>query len=166
MLKIGLLGFGGGYMMLPIFFTEITVRHSWLTHREMFDIIAVSQTVPGTLATNTAALIGLHMGSMLIALVAVLGIITPSVLFAYIADKYVVPYLDYPWVQGALKGLAAVVVGIILGAGFNLMRAAVIDGPTVAIAVISFLMFFWRRINAGATMITASLIGIALINIF
>lgn len=153
-------------MMIPLFFSEMTIRHHWLTHRQMFDIIAVSQTVPGTLATNTATLIGLHMGSIPIAIVAVLGIITPSLFFAYIADKYVVPHLDNPRVQSTLKGLAAVVVGIILGAGLNLMKAAVTDIPTTAISVVAFLLFFWRRINAGAAMITASLIGIALINIY
>ena len=82
-LKIGLLGFGGGYMMIPLFFLEIVGRYKWLSHDDMFNIIAVAQTVPGTLATNTATLVGLNMGHIGFGLVAVLGVVSPALMVAY-----------------------------------------------------------------------------------
>lgn len=122
-LKIGLLGFGGGYMMIPLFFLEIVGRYNWLSHDDMFNIIAVAQTVPGTFATNTATLVGLNMGHIGYGLVAVLGVISPALLIAYLADRYVRPHLENPALQGVLKGIAAAVIGIILATGLRMMHS-------------------------------------------
>jgi len=162
-LKIGLLGFGGGYMMIPLFFTDIVARHKWLSHEEMFNIIAVAQTVPGTFATNTATLVGLKMGSIGYGIVAVLGVITPALLIAYLADRYVRPYLTRPALQGILKGVTAAVIGIIFATGLRMMHSAVIDGPTMVTGLLAFIFFYARRWNVAAATISAALAGFVLI---
>ena len=87
-------------MMIPLFFLEIVGRYNWLSHDDMFNIIAVAQTVPGTFATNTATLVGLYMGHIGYGLVAVLGVISPALLIAYLADRYVRPHLENPVYRG------------------------------------------------------------------
>jgi len=162
-LKIGLLGFGGGYMMIPLFFMEIVDRYKWLSHDEMFNIIAVAQTVPGTFATNTATLIGLNMGHIGYGLVAVLGVISPAILVAYLADRYVRPHLENPALQGVLKGITAAVIGIILATGLRMMHTAVIDAPTMITGLLAFVLFYWRRWNVAVATISAALAGVFLI---
>ncbi|MGI6512880.1 MAG: chromate transporter [Syntrophomonadaceae bacterium] len=162
-LKIGLLGFGGGYMMIPLFFMDIVDRYNWLSYEEMFNIIAVAQTVPGTFATNTATLVGLKMGSIGYGLVAVLGVVTPALLIAYLADRYVRPYLGSPSLQGVLKGITAAVIGIILATGLRMMHSAVIDGPTMITGLLAFVLFYSRRWNVAAATISAALAGAVLI---
>ncbi|MGI6551136.1 MAG: chromate transporter [Syntrophomonadales bacterium] len=162
-LKIGLLGFGGGYMMIPLFFLEIVGRYNWLSHDDMFNIIAVAQTVPGTFATNTATLVGLNMGHIGYGLVAVLGVISPALLIAYLADRYVRPHLENPALQGVLKGIAAAVIGIILATGLRMMHSAVIDGPTMIAGLLAFYLFYSRNWNVALATISAAAAGVILI---
>ena len=54
---------------------------------------------------------------------AVLGVVTPALLIAYLADRYVRPYLGSP-AQGILKGITAAVIGIIFATGLRMMHSA------------------------------------------
>ena len=57
-LKIGLLGFGGGYAMLPLIQEEVVDHYHWLTMQEFTDIVAISQVTPGPIGINSATYIG------------------------------------------------------------------------------------------------------------
>ena len=57
-LKIGLFTFGGGYAMIALIQSEVTVNHAWLTPQEFTDILAVSQMTPGPVGINTATYTG------------------------------------------------------------------------------------------------------------
>jgi chromate transporter len=162
-LKIGLLGFGGGYMMLPLFFLEVVQRYHWLNHDQMFSIIALAQTVPGTFATNTATLVGLNIGSPVYALAAALGIVSPALAISYLADKYIRPWMDAPAVQGVLKGISVVVIAIIAGTGLNMLAQAVNNFPTMLVVVIAFSLCHFRRWNVALAMIVASAVGCVMI---
>lgn len=162
-LKIGLLGFGGGYMMIPLYFSDLVARQHWLTHDQMFSIIAMAQTVPGTFATNTATLVGLTVGNFGYACAATLGVVTPAVFLGYLADRYIKPYLDTPQLQGLLKGLSAAVIGIVLGTGMNLMKGAVTGWVLLGVVVLAFYLFFVRKWNVALAMISSALIGMAAI---
>ncbi|MGE5422704.1 MAG: chromate transporter [Ignavibacteriales bacterium] len=162
-LKIGLLGFGGGYMMIPLFFSDLVARQQWVTHDQMFSIVAMAQTVPGTFAANTATLVGLTVGNFGYACAATLGVVTPAVFLGYLADRYIKPYLDTPQLQGLLKGLSAAVIGIVLGTGMNLMKGAVTGWVLLGVAVLAFYLFFVRKWNVALAMILSALIGMAAI---
>ena len=57
-LKIGLVGFGGGYAMLSLIQEEVVTNYGWLTMQEFTDIVAVSQMTPGPIGINSATYIG------------------------------------------------------------------------------------------------------------
>ncbi|NLV15676.1 MAG: chromate transporter [Syntrophomonadaceae bacterium] len=159
-LKIGLLGFGGGYMMIPLFFIELVDRWQCLTYDQMFNIVSVAQLVPGTFATNTAVLAGMSVGSIWFALGAVAGVVTPAPFIAFLAERYVRPLLDNSKLQGFLKGLTAGVIGIILATGFKLMHSVVIDWATMLTALLAFYLLFSRQWNVGAAILTSALLGV------
>ena len=46
--KIGTFNFGGGYAMLSLIHNETVVKNHWLTNAEFTDIVAISQSTPGT----------------------------------------------------------------------------------------------------------------------
>ncbi|MDD3310263.1 MAG: chromate transporter, partial [Dysgonamonadaceae bacterium] len=56
--KIGLFGFGGGYAMIPMIHDEVVTINNWISNGEFTNIIAISQSVPGTIAFNSATYIG------------------------------------------------------------------------------------------------------------
>ena len=57
-LKIGLLGFGGGYAMLSMIQDDVVTQNKWMTNTEFTDLVAVSQTTPGPIGINTATYVG------------------------------------------------------------------------------------------------------------
>ena len=52
--KIGVSTFGGGYAMIPMIQAEV-ISHGWMTHEELINFIAVSESTPGPFAVNTSA---------------------------------------------------------------------------------------------------------------
>lgn len=164
--KIGFLGFGGGYMMIPLFFLEIVEHHHWLTHDQVFNIVAIAQTVPGVFATNSATLIGLTIGHPGYGILATLGIVSPALVAGFMAEKYIKPHLNKPALKAVLKGLSAAVIGIILGVGINMMDGVVNSWPTALVAALSFFLFQQRRWNAATAMITSACLGVVLMQLF
>lgn len=57
-LKIGLLGFGGGYAMLPLIQHEIVQQRNWMADAAFADMVALSQLTPGPIAINAATYLG------------------------------------------------------------------------------------------------------------
>ncbi|MEH7275635.1 chromate transporter, partial [Neobacillus vireti] len=64
--------------MIPALLKEIVDKRKWLTNDEMNDVIALSQTVPGAVAVNTATFIGHRIGGIRGALAAMLGVSLPT----------------------------------------------------------------------------------------
>ena len=59
-LKIGILGFGGGYAMLSLIQADVVDRYGWISLQEFTDIVAISQMTPGPIGINSAILVSHH----------------------------------------------------------------------------------------------------------
>ena len=55
-LKIGILGFGGGYAMLSLIQADVVDRYGWISLQEFTAIGAISQMTPGPIGINLAML--------------------------------------------------------------------------------------------------------------
>ena len=56
--KIGIFTIGGGMAMIPQIQQVVVKDKGWLSEEEMVDCIAVSQSMPGVIAINSATYIG------------------------------------------------------------------------------------------------------------
>ena len=81
--RIGILTFGGGLAMLPMFRRECVERYHWVEDDELLDLYAISQCTPGIIAVNSATYIGCKMRKTKGSIVATLGVISPSVTRSY-----------------------------------------------------------------------------------
>ncbi|MDD4582756.1 MAG: chromate transporter, partial [Eubacteriales bacterium] len=79
-LKIGTFTFGGGFAMIPAIRREAVDVQGWMSEIEIADCIAVSQSLPGAFAVNTAIFIGKQVKGLRGALAACLGLILPAFL--------------------------------------------------------------------------------------
>ena len=61
-LKYGLLCFGGGYMIIPLLYTDLVEKTSTLTPESYGNLLAVSQMTPGAVSVNTATYVGFMQG--------------------------------------------------------------------------------------------------------
>ena len=89
--RAGLFAVGGGLATLP-FLYDISTRTGWFTHAQLADMVAVSESTPGPIGVNMATYVGFTTAGLPGAVIATLGLITPSVivilLVAQILDKF------------------------------------------------------------------------------
>lgn len=128
-LKIGFFGFGGGYAMLALIQNEVVVQHAWMTNAQFADIVAVSQITPGPIAINSATYVGYTVGAqaggdwwgVLGAFVATFAVCMPSLTLMLFIARFFLKIKDNPIVEGAMKGLRPVVIGMIASAALLLI---------------------------------------------
>ena len=117
--KIGLSGFGG---VLPWARRGLVEKDKLLSSEEFSAILGVCQIMPGPNVINMAVCVGSRFCGARGSLAAVggltLGPIFIVILLAVLYDHY--SYLEY--VKGALKGIAAVGVGLIAGTGLKMLK--------------------------------------------
>ncbi|MDF2893022.1 MAG: Chromate transport protein, partial [Clostridia bacterium] len=56
--KVGAFTIGGGYAMIPIIQKEVVDNKNWMKNEEFLDAIAVTNSLPGPLAINSATFVG------------------------------------------------------------------------------------------------------------
>jgi len=96
--KIGCFTIGGGYAMVPVIQREIVENKKWISEDEFLDAIALTNSLPGPLATNTATYVGYRMAGIIGAITGVLATALPSfliilaiaILFTSIKDSLVI----------------------------------------------------------------------------
>lgn len=128
-LKIGFFGFGGGYAMLSLIQNEVVVQHPWMTNAEFADIVAVSQITPGPIAINSATYVGYTVGAqaggewmgVLGAFIATFSVSLPSLTLMLLLTYFFLRLRNNPYVEGVMKGLRPVVIGMIASAALLLI---------------------------------------------
>jgi chromate transporter len=110
-LTIGATSFGG---VVPYLRGSLVSKQNWLSDREFVEMLSISQSLPGLNATNMAILVGQKLNGALGAIVAVLGICLPGSLLMFVVGIVYRAHGDHAWATGALKGVAAASVGLVL----------------------------------------------------
>ncbi|EGL83382.1 chromate transporter, chromate ion transporter (CHR) family [Caldalkalibacillus thermarum TA2.A1] len=142
--RVGSLVFGGGHVVLPLLEREV-VALGWVSQEAFLAGYGAAQAIPGPLFTF-AAYIGALVNGWSGALLATVAIFLPSFFLVIGA----LPFWDllrrHPKIQGALNGINAAVVGILLAALYHpLWTNTVTSVADFALALISFgLIVFWK----------------------
>jgi chromate transporter len=118
-LTIGATSFGG---VVPYLRGSLVGKQRWLSDKEFVEMLSMSQSLPGLNATNMAILVGQKLNGALGAIVAVLGICLPGSVLMFIAGSIYRIHGDHAWVTGALKGVAAASVGLVLSTVVQLSK--------------------------------------------
>ena len=129
--KTGLFSVGGGMATVP-FLQNISQRTQWFTSNQLADMIAVAESTPGPLGVNTATYVGYTTGlqqggvffGALGALVATLGLITPSVIIILIIAFFLEKFRKNRYVDAVFYGLRPASVGLIAAAGVSIVLLA------------------------------------------
>ncbi len=156
--KIGAVLFGSGYVLLAFLQGDLVDRLHWLTERQLLDAVAVGQITPGPVFT-TATFIGYIIGGIPGAVIATVGIFAPAFLLVAISGL-VIPKIRRSRVAASL--LDGVVVGSLALMGvvaWQLGRAAIIDMPTLVIAIVSTALLVRFRINSAWLIVAAGAFG-------
>jgi chromate transporter len=146
--KIGAVLFGSGYVLLAFLRSDFVEQRHWLTESQLLDAIAIGQVTPGPVFT-TATFIGYVLGGFPSAILATLGIFLPAFIFVALSAP-LIPRIRKSLVAGAfLDGVNVASLALMLVVTWQLGRAAVIDAPTVALAILSGILLFRFRLNSA-----------------
>jgi chromate transporter len=158
-LKIGSVLFGSGYVLLAFLRSEF-VDPGLLTYQQLLDAVAVGQVTPGPVFT-TATFIGYLLGGSAGALVATLGIFLPAFVFVALSGL-ALPYLRRSVTAGAvLDGVNVASLALMAVVTVQLTRTALVDPPTIGIALVSAVALLRFRVNAAWLVVAGALMGLA-----
>jgi len=146
-LKSGSVLFGSGYVLLAFLRADLVQRLGWLTESQLIDAVAVGQVTPGPVFT-TATFIGYVLAGPSGAVVATVGIFLPAFVFVALSGP-VVPRLRSSPVAGAfLDGVNVASLALMGVVTMQLAGAALIDVPTVCLAIVSAGLLVRFKLNA------------------
>ncbi|MEH7250341.1 chromate transporter [Neobacillus niacini] len=162
--RSGSLVFGGGHVVLPLLEREF-VPNGWLTKEAFLAGYGATQAVPGPLFTF-AAYIGAVVNGWSGGLLATIAIFLP----AFLLVLGTLPFWDSlsrnPKIKGALMGVNAAVVGILIAAFYDPIWTSSILAPIdFALAAILFCMLAYWKLPPWVIVITGT-IGGYLISLF
>lgn len=113
-------GFGG---VLAVVHRELVERRGWLSDAEFIEEWAVAQVLPGPNVCNLALMYGWRQFGWRGALAALAGLLCLPLLLLVAVATGVRHGADVAAVQGVLRGMGAVAVGIVAAAGLKLLWA-------------------------------------------
>ncbi|KHL95575.1 ChrA protein [Paenibacillus sp. IHB B 3415] len=142
--RSGSLVFGGGHVVLPLLEREV-VPTGWVSQADFLAGYGATQAVPGPLFTF-ASYLGALTGGVTGAIVATSAIFLPAFLLVVGALPFWNSLRKSKKIQGALAGINAAVVGILLAALYDpLWTSAIVEPMDFALAAILFIMLvFWK----------------------
>lgn len=118
--KAGLFAVGGGLATLP-FLQDIADKTGWYTQAQLADMIAVSESTPGPIGVNMATYVGFTVGGVPGAVIATLGLITPSIIIILIIAAFLRAFSDNKYVEAAFYGLRPASTALIASAGMSVV---------------------------------------------
>jgi chromate transporter len=146
-LKVGAVLFGSGYVLLAFLRADLVERWGWLTETQLLDAIAVGQVTPGPVFT-TATFIGYLLGGPGPALLATVGIFLPAFLFVAISSPFIPRLRTSPVAGGFLDGANVASLALMFVVTWQLGAAALVDGPTILIAIIAGIALLRWGVNS------------------
>jgi chromate transporter len=143
-LKIGLVFFGGGFVLIPILHHRLVGDLGWLTRQEFMDGVAISQLTPGPIAV-LATFAGYRVGGVLGAIAATAALFAPAIVLMLVISRYYQRLRNIVVVKDFLSGIVPAVVGLIIAAAIALAPGSLsLHRPATIILAILALLALWR----------------------
>lgn len=156
---INLFTIGGGYVMIPLLEKELVDKLHWLSHQEFIEAIAVGQVTPGPL-TIMNAFIGYKLFGIVGAIGATISSYLPSLVVVTLISYYYQEFRSSPFVDAAFRGIKPAVVGLLMAVAISLGRVSIIDPYTAIIAIVSFILISFTKIDPTFIILGAGIAGI------
>lgn len=149
--------------MIPLIEKEVVEKRKWMNSEEVTDVFALSQSVPGAVAINSATFIGHRIAGMRGAMAAMIGVSLPTFLIVLLLGILYFFIQDNSKIESAFISIRASIVAIIAYAAIKIGKTAVVDKSTfcILLAGIPVLFFFHPVI----VIVAGAVVGIVTISI-
>ena len=137
--KTGLFAVGGGMATIP-FLYDLSDKTGWFSHNDLANMIAVGESTPGPIGVNMATYVGFVSGmgqngvpgALAGAVLATLGLITPSIIIILIVAAVLNSFRNNKYVNNAFYGLRPASTGLIAAAGISVILSNLFFGEQFA----------------------------------
>lgn len=148
--KVGLFAVGGGLATIP-FLETMSANTGWFTTADLTTMLAVSESTPGPIGVNMATYVGFDLCGIPGAIIATLGLITPSILVILVIAGFLQKFRQSKTVDAVFYGLRPASTGLIAAAGLKVALSILfviggvtehtfsVNWPLAAVAVAVFL---------------------------
>ena len=160
-LKVGSILFGSGYVLLAFLRADLTDRWGWLTDQQLIDAVTVGQVTPGPVFT-TATFIGYLLAGWVGAVLATIAIFAPGFLFVALSQPLIPRLRASAAASALLDGVVAASLGLMAAVTWHLARAAIVDGPSAALALLALTALLTIRPNSTWLILGGAAAGWAL----
>jgi chromate transporter len=158
----GLVVFGSGLAIVPFLHGGVVLERHWLTEQQFLDAVAVSLLTPGPVVI-TVAFIGSLVAGSIGGIVAAAGVFLPTYLVVVLVAPHFRRLNERAAVQAFSNGVTSAAIGALLGAVGVMALRALVDVPTMAIAVGSLALLVVRpRTPEPLVLVLAAAAGVAL----
>jgi len=158
-LKIGAVLYGSGYVLFAFLQAEFVMRLGWLTQQQLIDAIAVGQLTPGPVFT-AATFVGYLLGGLPGSLLATAGIFLPSFILVGLTAHWLPRLRQSAWAAPFLDGVNIASVGLMAAVAWQLGASAVVDVPTLLIALAAALLLWRYKVNSAWLVLGGALAGL------
>lgn len=125
----GLLCFGGGNVLTPIFIEELVDGRHWMTLDEFGNLLAISQITPGPISVNAATFFGYRHAGIPGALAATTGLLLPSFILMTLVLRSLKKWSDSNVVKGLMWGVGPATMGLMATALILFVEMSICTGP-------------------------------------
>lgn len=153
--KTGLFAVGGGMATLP-FMYDISDKTGWFTHSMLADMVAVSESTPGPIGVNMATYVGFVTGGIPGAIVATVGLVTPSVIVILLIARVLKAFRENQYVDAGFYGLRPCSVGLIAAAGVLVVKLALFNTELYASTGALLDLFNFKALILAAVLLVAT----------
>ena len=157
-LRIGLVFFGGGFVLIPIIQGVVVNQLHWLTVTEFVDGVAISQLTPGPIAV-LSTFVGFKQGGVLGALLATAAVFAPATLLMLGLSSGYRRWKTMPALDAAMRGIVPAIVGLVAAAGVRLGWSTLRGPRDLALAAGTFVLLVRYKVNPAWLILAAALLG-------
>ena len=150
--KTGLFAVGGGMATLP-FLYSMADSTGWFNAANLMDMIAVSESTPGPIGVNMATYVGFHTAGIPGALIATLGLVTPSVIIILLIARVLRQFRENKLVDAAFYGLRPCSVALIAAAGLPVVKVAMFRFEVYEESGVFADLFNWKALALAAVLL-------------
>lgn len=156
--RLGVTAFGGP-AMIPYIRELAVTKRQWLDEESFRHGLALCQTIPGAIALNTAAYVGLRSRGISGMCASAAGFLLPAFILIVLLTISYEKARHVPAVASLFGGLQVIVVAVVANATITFVRSTVLGTKDLAIALLAAAALFWK-VNPFAVVITAGMTGL------
>ena len=146
--------------MLPLIHKRVCDDKKWLSEEETIDCLAISQAMPGVIATNSATYIGKRLAGLPGAIAATLGVVGPSFIIIIAIVGILDSLGDNSIVAGALIGIKAAVCGLVLVTAVRMGKKILKNKLQWILAIMAFILIAVFDVTALWAILIGAAVGI------